>query len=111
MKFNRSISKIVAGVLLLVFTISVTPKKYFHDVLSHHQDVLFTPSNAATGNLGNYQFSCGFVDILIVVPFLPAFACYNGRYETENPDHRSYAIKRVTCDPVFQKSLRGPPAA
>ncbi len=110
MKFNRTISKIVAGVLLIVFTISVTPKKYFHDVLSHHQDVLFTPSNTATSNLGHYQYSCGFVDIAIVVPFLPVFGYYPGRFEAVHPDQGAYAIKRFTFDPAFQEPLRGPPA-
>jgi hypothetical protein len=110
-KFNRSISKIVAGVLLIVFTISVTPKKYFHDILSHHQDELFTPSNAATGGLNHYQFSCGFVDIAIVVPFLPAFGYYSEHYETAHPYRGTYTIKRVWGDAVLQKSLRGPPSA
>ncbi|OJU22538.1 MAG: hypothetical protein BGN92_14900 [Sphingobacteriales bacterium 41-5] len=111
MRFNKSIRKIIAIVTLVVFTISITPKKYFHDIFFHHTDELFVQSQTGERQVHSYQYNCGFVNIIALTPFLsgsifvevlvPVFFTTNYK--------KVYGFYRQNFFYLF--SLRGPPFA
>lgn len=55
--------------LLVVFTIGVTPKKYLHDLFSQHTDCTIK-QNSEQQQLNNYKFNCGFVNVIATSPFI-----------------------------------------
>lgn len=110
MKKHSFIKNIVAFILLFVFTISITPKKYFHDAFFEHHDELFAPVTGEA-QLSSYQFSCGFVNVVALTPFVPAFIVSNSKLFTFP------AINRLAHSQLWGRlniphfSLRGPPVA
>ncbi|WP_460686901.1 hypothetical protein [Niabella aquatica] len=70
MKRVENIKKFWAVVLLLIFTISITPKKYFHDLFSTHTDYAFKHTDSGKKEFNAYKFNCGLVNTIAVSPFL-----------------------------------------
>ncbi|MCH5597172.1 hypothetical protein [Niabella ginsengisoli] len=60
----------MAVILLLVFSVSVTPKIYFHDLASKHTDYSCSGNHSSDVQLTAYKFNCGFVNVIAVSPFL-----------------------------------------
>ena len=97
--------------MLIVFTISITPKKYFHDLLFHHPDELFSSDISKDQQITTYHYACDFVNVVAIAPFI---FCST---DVQNITHHSFNL----FDEVLQQfclqsthdlfSLRGPPAA
>ena len=65
------IQKLVALLLLVVFTISFTPEHLFHDALATHTDQPVCPDeDKAIPHLHNPTFHCSFDDLVVSVPYL-----------------------------------------
>jgi hypothetical protein len=65
------IQKVIAVVLLLVFTISVTPGHLFHDVLTSHSDEqVCRDQDKSVPHFHNPTFHCSFDELVITAPFL-----------------------------------------
>jgi len=55
--------------MLLVFSVSITPKIYFHDLFTKHTDTCIANVPGPV-KFTAYKFNCGFVDIIGLTPFL-----------------------------------------
>lgn len=94
-----------------MFTISVIPKKYFHDILSHHCNELFQVNDGDTKQIQNNKFNCGFVNSAAITPFLES-----GCALKDNPPAYNNYLVAKTAQPVFATDvyrflLRGTPLA
>ncbi len=56
--------------MLLVFSISVTPRVFFHDLAAHHKDVLTCNLSHPSPALHVQGFNCHFDDLVVAVPFI-----------------------------------------
>ncbi|NTS43202.1 hypothetical protein HRG84_20125 [Flavisolibacter sp. BT320] len=71
MRKKSIIQKVIAVVLLLVFTISVTPGHLFHDVLTSHTDEqVCRDRDKSVPHFHNPTFHCSFDELVITAPFL-----------------------------------------
>lgn len=70
LRLDKFIKKIIAFTLLVVFTIGIMPKKYLHDIFSHHTDKLFSQSQTGEKQITAIKYNCGFVNIAAANPFV-----------------------------------------
>jgi hypothetical protein len=107
---NPFIKKFVAGILLLVFAVSVTPRQFFHDIITGHkhsytkyEDVLKIQPTKST-------FQCNWQNDAVESPFTdqpclqvdPPFRVYSSYVN-------GYTFSYYSAEQFFS-SLRGPPA-
>ncbi|MFV0604598.1 MAG: hypothetical protein ACK5NK_02040 [Niabella sp.] len=111
MNCKNRFTNIIAWVLLLVFTTGALPKIFFHDIIAHHDDVLYKDSPSGKKHLVNYTYNCGFVNDVAPIEFIPVKI--------------EFDFKKITFPAFFQKKeekfyyttfyynhfLRGPPIA
>lgn len=103
------IRRILAGLLLLLFVFSITPKKYWHDLVANHTDYygFYQGSELAVQKAG---INCGCEDLVVTTPFLePGVAEWRALPASVKPE--------LTSPPLFYlpattatKDSRGPPA-
>lgn len=111
MKKVTNTKKLIAGLLLVVFTISVVPRKYFHDIIANHEDVAFKNSTSKEKSFTAYKFNCGFVELVAVSPFLASDISVNQN------DHFFFGIHNIEFSTALFKNTfdyfthRGPPIA
>jgi hypothetical protein len=107
---NQTIRSFISGLLLFLFTFSITPKKWLHDIFADHKDFY---SNTAGDHLQFIKsgFRCDCENLVVNTPFIHVdgpkelvitkfFPAYHGT--TINNYHAGYH---------FLFHLRGPPAA
>jgi hypothetical protein len=63
------ISRLAGIFILLLFTLSVTPKRFLHDVLAHHQDSEHRVSDDVQQFFAS-GFQCHADDLVVDTPFL-----------------------------------------
>ena len=108
MKSYPAIQKSIAILMLLVFSISIAPKAFFHDLVSDHEDSnCLEVHNSAV--LHQKEHHCHFDNVVVGAPFL---VLANEATEVIT----IYAAKEVSAyrTPSFQyfflnKENRGPP--
>ena len=104
------IRQLLAGVLLLIFTFSIAPKKFLHDAIANHKDKTAIASTAGNPQLSHTGFICKCDNLVAESPF------------TDEVQHFYFAAVRIFSvqqtstlyhfysSPVFFFELRGPPA-
>jgi len=66
-----TIQKFLAGLLLVVFTISAIPQSFFHDLFAQHKDVVSCEHPGERAACVHQQgFQCGFSDLVVSAPYL-----------------------------------------
>jgi hypothetical protein len=96
--------------MLLVFALSVTPRKYLHDELANHTDGEPRQFSGYAPHFQSYQYYCKCDDLVAESPFIaPAeFCCYFcPGYFAVVPAQRLEIV--CTSSPCFFHR-RGPPA-
>src|SRR5258706_15372699 len=63
------IRQLLAGVLLLVFAFSITPKKFLHDAIANHEDKVVLISPGDTPQFSNTGFICKCDNLVAESPF------------------------------------------
>lgn len=103
------IKSLLTSFLLVLFALSVTPKRFVHDVVAKHKDVAGRFANETHTHVQKAFYSCHVDDLVVESPFLPGIAPI-APVPVQSTVNR-YAereIRIVTLFPVFL-SLRGPP--
>ncbi|RYY00083.1 MAG: hypothetical protein EOO53_22550 [Gammaproteobacteria bacterium] len=71
MRRKPTIQKFLAGLLLVVFTISAIPQSFFHDLIARHKDVVGCEHPGEKAACVHPQsFHCGFSDLVVSAPYL-----------------------------------------
>jgi hypothetical protein len=111
LKQKKAIEKIVASFLLLLFTISIVPKIYFHNLIADHKDFSTCDEVHKTPVLHVQGYNCHFDDLVVSASYLfqkeePGLLI-NIVFEQKQPAFSS------ACLPSFSqhKENRGPPSA
>jgi hypothetical protein len=108
--YQPFIRKIVTGFLLLLFALSVTPKKLLHDAFANHSDPVAGNSKSISFELNNAGISCQCEDIF--AQSLYTFSEHNFEIKPlslfcNEPKAIVTEFYSSTC---FFFELRGPPA-
>ncbi|HEU4634236.1 MAG TPA: hypothetical protein VFS22_09640 [Flavisolibacter sp.] len=111
MRQQISIQKIIAFVLLVVFSISVAPKAYFHDAIAHHKDVVVCHHpEGLSACVHSQPFHCHFDDLVVTAPFLIQAVPHSFFVEINYLDKQDQYNTSYTFSSLYQKAGRGPPA-
>jgi hypothetical protein len=113
MKLTHShvIKRFSAGLLLLLFAFSNTPKKTLHDFFARHKDVPIRSSVSKTARFVQSGFNCHCDDLVVELPFiastpLPSPATVAPCRPVAYPEIRTLFAPA----PPRYTGLRGPPA-
>jgi hypothetical protein len=105
---NQAIRRLISGLLLCIFTFSVTPKQWLHDIIANHKD---TNAYAVDGKiiLTRVGFHCNCENLVVQSPFIS----YDGPAELNAPAflvlHQTATISNLISSYHFFSELRGPP--
>jgi hypothetical protein len=96
--------------MLLLFSLSITPRKYLHDVFAHHQDTVRLYLKKQSTTIEQKGFQCEQNNQVVEQPFVqtpvPFFAYPLPLVNDYRQDHYNSFIKLFLAD----QSLRGPPS-
>lgn len=99
-----------AVVIMLVFSLSITPKKFLHDLVADHQDDVSIAINDGHDHIDHHGFNCNCDNLVATSPFAEhtetlAFntPVYFKEYSSTTPS----GIKSITHS---FSALRGPPS-
>ena len=111
MKQSTTIQRFTAFLILLVFTLSATPKVFFHDMVADHRDGPECILDHNTTVVHTQTFDCDFDDLVVSVPFV-----LEGESSEEifrvYPETEQYSFYNSHPVQSFgHKENRGPPAA
>jgi len=104
------IRQLLAGVLLLVFTFSIAPKKFLHDAIANHKDktALFSPGNQQ--QLSHAGFVCKCDNLVAESPFTNEASYFGFSPIPVFSVQRASPLYHFYSSAVFFFKLRGPPA-
>lgn len=97
--------------MLVVFSISIAPKSYFHDVLANHKDEVHCPHPEPVSNcIHPKAYHCHFTDLVVTVPFV--LERINIDFDVPYSLSQEISIYNSFFKPLrfFEKIGRGPPA-
>ncbi len=107
---NRFIQTLFPAVMLLLFSLSITPRKYLHDVFAHHKDTVRLYLKKHSTTIEQKGFQCEQNTLVVEQVFLqtpvPVFAYPLPLVNEYKQEHYNSFIKLFLPD----LSLRGPPA-
>ncbi|MES1224556.1 MAG: hypothetical protein ABUT20_54180 [Bacteroidota bacterium] len=104
------IRQLIAGVLLLVFTFSITPKKFLHDAIANHKDKAGIALKGDTTQLSNSGFICKCDNLVAESPFTDAAVHFDFAAPQVFSVHKEALHYRFYSSTFFFFELRGPPA-
>ena len=110
MRKQPIIRRLLAGLLLVLFALSGTPKLFVHDLVAHHKDTRCKFSHGSHTDVERSTFTCHTQDLVVESPFIETAALF----EVHVPVIYTAGIVELTARlyaffPVHY-SLRGPPA-
>lgn len=94
--------------LLLFFTLSITPRLYLHDIFASHQDMI-TKSSSHEAELKKDGYSCNLNELVATSPFTESATAVTIETPLYFPElHVRYTSQVASATPQFF-ALRGPP--
>lgn len=108
MQKHKIIHAFIAGALLLLFTLSIMPKLYLHDIFATHQDLITNNGQTQPGILKD-GYSCAVNDLVATSPFTETEKVTLFNPEIHFPVlHTRYTSQIAAAAPGYF-TLRGPP--
>jgi len=109
LKNSNTIQRLVAALLLLLFTFCVTPKRVLHDLLANHRDVQ-TSHHLPLKQIAASGFHCHIDDLVVVAPFLPGIQAMVVHILSSAPRHFAQTADSFSFACISFREGRGPPA-
>ncbi len=100
----------IAGVLLLVFSFSITPKKLLHDAIANHKDKTALAATGDATQLSHTGFTCKCDDLVAESLFTADIAHFDFAAPICYSVQTGAALYHFYSSPYFFFELRGPPA-
>ncbi len=110
MKNPPTIQRVLALVFLLLFTFSMAPKKYLHDLVADHTDFYGYSNGDNETTVSKAGFNCDCEELVVTAPFVPASFSADFALPTQ---HNSFVIsfhRQFNLITQYTKDLRGPPS-
>jgi hypothetical protein len=104
------IRQLLAGVLLLVFTFSVTPKKFLHDAIANHKDKPELATNGNEPQLSYAGFMCKCDNLVAESPFTDEPIYFDFAAVKPVSVQKDTTLYHFYSSTFFFFELRGPPA-
>ncbi|HET6995338.1 MAG TPA: hypothetical protein VFI06_10175 [Chitinophagaceae bacterium] len=107
---NPSIKRSVAGILLLLFAVSIVPKQLLHDAVTGHKHSYIKLDGSVNVQASKNGFQCNWSNDVVESPFTdePSFQLdHPGK--TYSHEFNIYILTYYSAHHFFS-SLRGPPA-
>jgi hypothetical protein len=98
----------LAGVMLVMFCFSITPKFLLHRLLANHKDSPI--SNSTKAQLTSSGFHCDIENLVVEAPFLSNNINVNFHIPVVFASYRNKLTYNFTCRKNIISCLRGPPA-
>lgn len=111
LKKRNTIRKVFAISLLLISSISITPKIFFHDVIAHHRDVVSSCDHPRESKACLHQtgFNCHAEDLVVTAPYLIFPDVYFSIVNTVFGDTSTFYYSSSPQECLIHKESRGPP--
>ncbi len=108
MKNKNLIRQLGALALLLLFSFSIMPKRYLHEVLADHEDVVseFTGKSTTVKTTG---MNCHYDDLVVTVPFIEGTSVQLSAIEPVPSSYTAFYLPEVICSSLPARDTRGPP--
>ncbi len=101
--------QLLAGVLLMVFSFSIAPKKYLHDAIANHTDTIKLVSPDHGAQLNHVGFVCKCDNLVAESPFTDEVSYFSLAPANADSLQQSTALYHFYSTHVFFFELRGPP--
>jgi hypothetical protein len=107
---SNNIRKSLAFVLLLLFSMSMAPKVFFHDVLANHEDRLVCRDiDKSTPHIHQPAFHCSFDDLVVSSPYVFTEFCPSLTPLVFSLPSAAGLITVALSAPFLHRESRGPP--
>ena len=106
---HRTIRSFLAGGLLALFALAITPKVALHALAAHHTDTHLWLDHGQADQINKAGFHCATDNLVVEFPFLPEVAPYHLGMRPCYPVFRPVSPEAPlsTQHPLY--GLRGPP--
>ncbi len=103
------ITRFLSGLLLLVFTLGITPKRFLHNAFAKHTDANFKKTTDKPFQVNKSGFNCDCDNLVAESSFVVDLQEFNFPLFTS---FSSYLIKNISYSSISEiySQLRGPPA-
>jgi hypothetical protein len=104
------IQQLLAGFMLLVFSFSITPKKFLHNAIADHKDKVTVAGTGNNSRLSHAGFICKCDNLVAESPFTNEHTYFNFTPAPLFSVQKTIALYYFYSSAVFFFELRGPPA-
>ena len=104
------IRQLVAGVLLLVFTFSITPKRFLHDAFARHKDKTAPVFSGNEPQVSYAGFICKCDNLVAESPFTDEIVYFDFASIQPSSVQKDTTLFHFYSSDFFFFKLRGPPA-
>ena len=105
-----TIKRLLAVVLLMLFSLSITPKMFIHALVVHHQDVNLSIDHDGRDQLNKGGFHCNIENQVVEAPFLFYPISVDLGVPQQFREYQAEAGHQYYSFSHFIFGLRGPPA-
>ncbi|MEO5685598.1 MAG: hypothetical protein ABIQ88_23325 [Chitinophagaceae bacterium] len=106
---NPIIRELLAGIMLLVFTFSIAPKKFLHDAIADHKDKITVAAAGGSSAVSHAGFICKCDNLVAESPFTNEAAVFIFASPRLFSVSQTIALYHFHSSPIFFFELRGPP--
>ena len=100
----------IAGVLLILFAFSITPKKVLHDLVVDHADTIVSDHSEEFSHFHTTGFHCNLDNLVAESPFTAQHDHFEFIPVLSFPVQQEAFLYSYYADTCFFSELRGPPA-
>ena len=101
---------VLAGFLLCVFSLAITPKRLFHNLMANHKDTYAKSSENGQTQLAKAGINCPCDNLVAISPFDETGQMPDLQAPLFFSDYREYYAYAYIYSISFFFELRGPPA-
>ena len=103
------IRNLLAGLMLILFALSIMPKKTLHDLIANHKDTPFKSNSSKALQFNLSGFSCKCDNLVVESPFIIDIAPVEIAISPANLLQFSEITNNFNFGHHFYIELRGPP--
>jgi hypothetical protein len=104
------IQRLLAGIMLVLFAFSITPKMTLHDLFAHHKDTLFSASSKDHAVISLSGFRCNCENLVVESPFVAEITIFKIGLQHGLSSLPVTQVKEFYPATHFFPDFRGPPA-
>jgi hypothetical protein len=108
--FHKTIQKLAAGLMLMLFAISVTPKQLLHDAITGHKHSYTKSGEPINFQAAKSKFQCNWLNDVVESPFTGQPGFQVNHPAIAHSSYINYYILSNNSAERFFSSLRGPPS-